>query len=87
MICVIVIAALVLFWLLCGYQRYAAYYNQALILLYLERKNLPYPTPADFEKSAQELSQQRRKDIGIFMFYDRFPFKHIPAKYLSWLKF
>ena len=71
-------------WLLKGYINYVAYYNQALIADYIDRNGLPYPTPDDFKESENELSKSRCADIKAYVFIDRFPFRHIPVKYLPW---
>ena len=72
----------VVIWLLKGYLNYEAYYNQSLILEYLERNGLPCPTHDDFEVSKKELSKRHWVDIKFCVLQDRFPFNRIPGKYL-----
>lgn len=79
---IVFVVVVVVAWLLNGYINYEAYYHQALIANYIERKGLPYPTSDDFEESERELRESRRSDVMLHVFLDRFPFNRIPMKYL-----
>ena len=85
LILVALIVVAIAIWVHCGYIEYQRFYYQMLVLLYLERNELPWPKPEDFELSKAELMESKWSDIREVAIYGRFPLSRIPMKYIRWL--
>ena len=73
---------IILVWFLRGYIEHERYYYQMMVLEYIDRNDLPFPTSEDLDESKANLDKRYWKDLMDIIVWNRFPFNRIPGKYL-----